>query len=67
MTQPDVLHAVNNALTVYKKLDMEVKDDVSLFALMKELNTPEARKGMAFAVRFLKSLASRNKPGQLQE
>lgn len=60
MTQPDMLHAVNNALNVYKKLDMEVKDDVSLFALLKELNTPEARKGMAFAIRFLKSLASPN-------
>lgn len=64
MTQPDMLHAVNNALNVYKKLDMEVKDDVSLLSLLKELNTPEARKGLAFAVRFLKSLASPNN-GQL--
>jgi uncharacterized protein YjgD (DUF1641 family) len=60
MTQPDMLHAVNNALNVYKKLDMEVKDDVSLFSLLKELNTPEARKGLAFAIRFLKSLATTN-------
>jgi uncharacterized protein YjgD (DUF1641 family) len=58
MTQPDVLHAVNNALNVYKKLDMEVEEDVSLLALLKEMNTPGARKGMAFAIRFLKSIAS---------
>ncbi len=64
ITQPDMLHSVNNALNVYKKLDMEVKDDISLFALLKELNTPEARKGMAFAIRFLKSLALPNN-GQL--
>jgi uncharacterized protein YjgD (DUF1641 family) len=60
MTQPDMLHAVNNALNVYKKLDMEVTDDVSLLSLLKELNTPEARKGLAFAIRFLKSVATIN-------
>jgi uncharacterized protein YjgD (DUF1641 family) len=60
ITQPDMLHTVNNMLNVYKKLDMEVKDDISLLALLKELNTPEARRGMAFAIRFLKSLASPN-------
>lgn len=60
MTQPDVLHAANNALNVYKKLDMEVEEDVSLLALLKEMNTPEARKGMVFAIRFLKSIASPN-------
>ena len=60
MTQPDMLHAVNNALHVYKKLDLEVKDDVSLLSLLKEVNTPEAKKGLAFAIRFLKSIASSN-------
>lgn len=60
VTQPHMLHAVNNAMMVYDKLDMEVKEDVSLLALLKELNTPEARKAMAFTIRFLKSLASRN-------
>jgi uncharacterized protein YjgD (DUF1641 family) len=60
MTQPDMLHAVNNALHVYKKLDMEVEEDISLMALLKEMNTSEARKGMAFAIRFLKSIASHN-------
>jgi uncharacterized protein YjgD (DUF1641 family) len=60
MTQPDMLHAVNNALTMYKKMDMEVEENVSYLTLLKELNTPEARKGMAFAIRFLKSIASPN-------
>lgn len=61
MTQPDMLHAVNNALNVYKKLDTEVEGDFSLLALLKEMNTPEARRGMAFAIRFLKSIASQNR------
>jgi uncharacterized protein YjgD (DUF1641 family) len=60
MTQPDMLHAVNNAVNVYKKLDMEVTEDVSLLSLLKELNTPEARKGMTFAIRFLKSISATN-------
>jgi uncharacterized protein YjgD (DUF1641 family) len=58
VTQPHMLHAVNNALNVYQKLDMEVEDDVSFLALLREMNTPEARKGLAFAIRFLKSIAS---------
>jgi uncharacterized protein YjgD (DUF1641 family) len=60
MTQPDMLHAVNNALAVYKKMDTEVHDDVSLLTLMKELNTPEARRGMVVMIRFLKSVAKHN-------
>ena len=60
MTQPDMLHAVNNALTMYKKMDLDVEDDVSLLALLREMNTPGARRGMAYAVRFLKSIASQN-------
>lgn len=57
LTQPDMLHAINNALNVYKKLDIEVGDKVSLFSILKEMNSPEVRKGLVFALRFLKSLA----------
>jgi uncharacterized protein YjgD (DUF1641 family) len=60
ITQPDMLHAVNNALNMYKKMDLEVEENVSLLGLLKEMNTPEARRGMAFAVRFMKSIASQN-------
>ena len=44
LTQPDMLHTINNALNVYKQLDIVVKKDVSLFGIMKELNTPEAKR-----------------------
>lgn len=60
MTQPDMLHAMNNAVNMYKKMDLEVEDNVSLLTLLREMNTPEARKGMAFVIRFLKSIASQN-------
>ena len=58
LTQPDMLHAANNALAVYQKMNIEVKEDVSLLKLLRELNTPEARRGLAFAIRFLKNLAN---------
>jgi uncharacterized protein YjgD (DUF1641 family) len=61
LTQPDMMQSVNSALNVYKKLDIEVNEEVSLYRLLKEMNTPETRRGMAFAIRFLKSLAENNK------
>lgn len=58
LTQPEMLHTINNALDVYKNLDIEVKENVSLFSLIKELNTPELKRGLAFAIQFLKNLAN---------
>ncbi len=58
LTQPDMLHTVNNAVNVYKKLDIEIKDEVSFLSLLKEFNTPEMKKGLSFAIKFLKSLAN---------
>ena len=65
LTQPDMLQAINNALNVYKKLDIEVGDKVSLFSILKEMNSPEVRKGLVFALRFLKSLAEQPQNNQL--
>ena len=60
LTQPDMLQAVNNAVSVYKNMDIEIKEDVSLMSLIRELNNPETRKGLAFAIRFLKNLSTQN-------
>jgi len=60
LTQPDMLHSINSAVSVYNKLDFEVHEPVSLRKLLHELSTPEARQGMVFAIRFLKSLATRS-------
>ena len=59
LTQPDMLQAFDNALSVYKKLDIEVDEKISYFTLMKRMNTPEMRRGIAFAIRFLKSMAEK--------
>ncbi len=62
LTQPDMLHAINNALTVYQRIDFEVDEKISYFTLIKRMNTPEMRRGVAFAIRFLKSMVE--KPAQ---
>jgi uncharacterized protein YjgD (DUF1641 family) len=58
LTQPDMLQAINNAVAVYKNIDVKVDEKVSLFSLVKELNTPEVKRGLAVGLKFLKNLAS---------
>lgn len=58
MTQPEVLAAMNNAVTFYGQMGVPVDEEVSTWDLVRELNTPEARRGMAFMIRFLKSTAA---------
>lgn len=62
LTQPDMLTAINNAVNVYKKLDIEIKEDVSLLKLIKELNTLETKKALFYSIQFLKKLSTLNEP-----
>ena len=64
LTQPDMLHAVNNAVSVYTKLDIEIEEKISYFTLFRRMNTPEMRRGIAFAIKFLKSLAEQKQSAQ---
>lgn len=58
LTQPDMLAAINNAVSVYKNIDLTVESKVSLFSLIKELNSNETKRGLAVGLKFLKNLAS---------
>jgi len=64
LTQPDMLNAINNAVSVYTKLDIEIEENVSYFQLLKRMNTPEMRNGIAFGIKFLKSLAEQQYTNQ---
>ncbi len=66
LTQPDMLHAINNAVNVYKKLDIEVEGDISYMKLLRQFNTPEMRRGLAFGITFLKSLAEQTENNKEQ-
>lgn len=65
LTQPDMLHSINNAVAVYKKLDIEVEKKVSVFKLLKELNNPELKRGIAFSIQFLKNLTKKPEENNL--
>ena len=58
LTQPDMLQAINNAVAVYKNIDVQVDEKITLPSLIKELNTPEVKRGLAVGLKFLKNLAA---------
>lgn len=60
LTQPEMLKAFNNGLNVYKSLDTENIPEYSLWKIMREINTPEMKKGMGFMITFLKNIAKEN-------
>jgi uncharacterized protein YjgD (DUF1641 family) len=62
MTQPDVLEAMNNAVKVYKSIDTENIQEYSIWKAMKELRSPEMKKGLGFMITFLKNLVQEEKP-----
>lgn len=57
LTQPDMLQVVNNGISVYRKLNIQVDEEVSIRQLLREMRSPEMRRGLAFLIRFLKSVA----------
>jgi uncharacterized protein YjgD (DUF1641 family) len=57
LTQPDMLKAMNNAVNVFKKLEMKDIPEYSMWKLIRELRDPELRKGIGLMVTFLKNLS----------
>lgn len=65
MTQPEMLKAMNNAVTIYKNLDPKDVQEVSVWKLFRELNTPEMKRGIGFVMSFLKSITAEQSSKQL--
>ncbi|HEX3006466.1 MAG TPA: DUF1641 domain-containing protein [Bacteroidales bacterium] len=57
LSHPAMLKSVNHALKVFNRMDAENVPDYSLLKLMREMNSPEMRRGMTFMVTFMKNLA----------
>ncbi len=57
LTQPELLATVNNAVDIYRNLELESADKMSLFSLLRELNKPEMKQGLLFVTKFVKNLA----------
>lgn len=57
ITQPDMLHAINNAVSIFKNLDTSDLKEYSLWRAFREMNTPEMKRGIGFMITFLKNLS----------
>jgi uncharacterized protein YjgD (DUF1641 family) len=57
LTQPDMLKAINNALAIYKNLDMDHVEEYSIWRAMMEMRKPEMKRGIGFMITFLKRLS----------
>ena len=61
LTQPEILQTANNALAVYKNINIDVNEKISLIRLLKEINTPEVKRGLYYAIQFLKNMSNQQK------
>ena len=56
LTQPDMLDAMNNAVNIFKGLDPTQVPEYSVWKIIREMNSPEMKRGMGFIITFLKNL-----------
>jgi uncharacterized protein YjgD (DUF1641 family) len=57
LTQPEMLHTLNNAVTVYQNIDTESIEEYSAIRALRELRTPEMKRGLGFIITFLKNVS----------
>lgn len=58
LTQPEMLTAINNAVGIYQNLDPKDSPQYSIWKVMRELNTPEMKRGIGFVITFLKNITA---------
>ncbi len=58
LTQPEMLSTLNNVVKVYQNLDADQVEEYSIWRVMKEINTPEMKKRIGFAMHFLKNVSN---------
>ena len=56
MTQPEILNLANNAIGAIESTPVQ-EEDISTFALLRELSDPQVRRGMARMLNIVKALA----------
>jgi uncharacterized protein YjgD (DUF1641 family) len=52
-----MLHALNSAVTVYQNIDTESIEEYSAIRALRELRTPEMKRGLGFIITFLKNVS----------
>ena len=56
LTQPEMLDALNNAINVFNKIEIDNVEEYSLWKAFREIMTPEGRRGLGFIMTFLKNI-----------
>jgi uncharacterized protein YjgD (DUF1641 family) len=56
LTQPEMLNALNNAVRVFDKMDATDVPEITMWEALRELRSPEMRRGLGFMVTFLKDI-----------
>lgn len=57
ITQPDMLKSIDNAVKIYSSIETENIPSVSMWKALRELNSPEMKKALGFALTFLKNIS----------
>lgn len=57
LTQPEMLDAMNNAVSIYNKIETRDIKEYSMWKAFKEMRSPEMKKGIGFMITFLKNIA----------
>lgn len=58
VTQPGTMRALETMVVALERGESAARDDLGLYGLFKELNTPEGRRGLSTLVGFVKGLGS---------
>jgi uncharacterized protein YjgD (DUF1641 family) len=56
-----MLATVNNAVSFYRKMEIDVKKEVSYRDLFKQLQDPEVKRGLFFMLEFARSMPVQNR------
>ena len=57
LTQPEMLSAMNNAVKVFGSMDTGEIPEYSVWKLMREMRSPEMKKGLGFLVTLMKKMS----------
>lgn len=58
ITQPEMMGAIKNAVNIFDKLGTENIQEVSIWKALRELNTPEMKRGLGFMIAFMKNISN---------
>jgi uncharacterized protein YjgD (DUF1641 family) len=60
LTRPEVLQALEAIIHGFGQVQVTMNVDKSIFQLVRDMNSPDARRGIAILVEFLKVVGSRS-------